>query len=446
MAITDPTKLLVAVKAFARGNALPLDADEVQGSWDEAVAYAGSSTAYAGQTIKALVDGKYKTYVLQPSESGYTLDEVGALKQSDLKQFVQMPSAFPTENIEQGVIYIVGSEGKYWNGTEWVTVFEGVTKQEIEDINDALDLKAPLASPAFTGTVTIDGNEAATKNYVDGLIANLNSGVPGIVDANNALPATYKAGETWRVATAGTYAGKVCEPGDLIIALVGRTETGTSANDDFMVVQANIDGAVTGAASATDGNIVVFDGVTGKVIKDSSVSIASLNDAIAKVARLNIDVLETYNKNQSTLIEEVNKHADDAVAAAKEELEGSISIVDGKFSSYYTSAEIDNKLSPITENLNTKASSEALNQAISDLQGEIDSDISTAKTEITSEYQEYVSDRIGDIGENTTIKSYIDTAVGSGGTASAEAIAAAKEEAISTAKSYTNNMLTIVEF
>ena len=44
------------------------------------------------------------------------------------------------------------------------------------------------------------------------------------------------------------------------------------------------------------------------------------------------------------------------------------------------------------------------------------------------------------------LKSYIDTAVGSGGTASAEAIAQAKQEAINTSKTYTDTALTIVEF
>lgn len=42
----------------------------------------------------------------------------------------------------------------------------------------ALDLKAPIASPTFTGTVTLPGDpasalQAATKQYVDGLIANV---------------------------------------------------------------------------------------------------------------------------------------------------------------------------------------------------------------------------------------------------------------------------------
>lgn len=313
-----------------------------------------------------------------------------------------------------------------------------ITSTEIQDINDALNLKAPLANPAFTGFVTIDGDAAATKSYVDGLIANLNSGVPDIVDSTHPLPTTYKAGMSWRVAEAGTYIGEVCEPGDLIIALVSRTEEGTSTNNDFMIIQANINGAVTGPATAINNNLVVFDGITGKIIKDSSVTIESVNNVLAKVNRLHIDALETYDKNQTTLITEANNYTD----TAKAEIQDKIDVVDDKFNNYYTSKAIDEKLTPITEELNTKASTTELSAAVVNLQAEIDSDVSASKVEITNEYKDYIQNRIGEgIDENVTIKSYIDAAVGSSEISSAEAIAAAKVEAIATAKIYTDNAI-----
>ena len=64
----------------------------------------------------------------------------------------------------------------------------------------------------------------------------------------------------------------------------------------------------------------------------------------------------------------------------------------------------------------------------------------------TAQVKTILSEKVGDIAEGTTIKQYIDTSVGSGGTASAEAIAAAKKEAIETSKTYTDNALKIVEF
>lgn len=62
------------------------------------------------------------------------------------------------------------------------------------------------------------------------------------------LPTTYKTGWTYRVITAGTYAGNTCEIGDLIIALVDRSGSG-NVNADWTVAQTNIDGAITAAGT-----------------------------------------------------------------------------------------------------------------------------------------------------------------------------------------------------
>lgn len=447
----ESKNLLVWVKAMSRGNALPLDASEVYDSLAAAELYAGTATAYAGQTIKAkLEDGKYHSYTLQPSESGYTLEEVGAIKESDLKQYVQVVDSLPTSGQIQGVLYIRNytegtgesaiekAEGSVWTGTKWRTVFWDVTSDIAE--------KAPINNPVFTGTVKVtvgEGEDAvdeevALKSYVEGLFANLVSTAPGIVDATNALPATgYKAGQTFRVAAAGTYAGVKCEAGDLIIVVKDHA-AGTASNDDFMVIQANIDGAVTSTAeTSTVGEIVVFDAVTGKVIKGSGVQIASLNDAIAKAhTHTNATQLDTYNKTQTELL-----------AAAKTEAEG---LVEGKadkattlagygITDAYNKTEIDSKVKTLTENLNTKISG-----------SDVDAKIATAKTDILEDAASALEDRVGDIPADTTIQSYIDTAIGSGGTASAQAIAAAKQEAINTSKSYTDTRLsaalTVVEF
>ena len=272
MANYEANQMLVAVKAYTRGNPLSLDASETWESLSEAQTYAKSAIAYAGQTIKAkLEDGKYHQYILQPSDGGYTLEEVGAISSSDLKQYVIIGTR-PGSGQEQGVIYIDNNVGYIWNGSSWVKVFEdvstGITEIEgrLDGIEADLDTKAPIENPVFTGTVKIEGNDVATQQWVNTLIGQLNNGVPGIVDGtDNPLPSTgYKAGQMWRVAEEGTYAGVECEIGDLIICLKDHEAEG-AGNTDFMVVQANIDGAVTGADSSVDGHIVVFNGSTGKV-------------------------------------------------------------------------------------------------------------------------------------------------------------------------------------
>ena len=85
----------------------------------------------------------------------------------------------------------------------------------------------------------------------------------------------FSAGWTYRVATAGTYAGKPCEPGDLVIAVVdGPAEQSdphsvSQENQDsyWTAVQVNIDGAVTASRNLADGQLVVGDGNTKNVKK-----------------------------------------------------------------------------------------------------------------------------------------------------------------------------------
>ena len=93
------------------------------------------------------------------------------------------------------------------------------------------------------------------------------------------LPATHNAGWTYKVVTAGTYAGKVCEIGDLIICIKDAT---AAADADWTVVQTNIDGAVTGPTSSVANRVAIFDGTSGKVIKDSGYTIAKSVPSDAK--------------------------------------------------------------------------------------------------------------------------------------------------------------------
>ncbi len=175
--------------------------------------------------------------------------------------------------------------------TSYRTGNVNITKANVGLSNVTNESKATMfTSPKFTGTPTAPTPAASTNNtqiattaFVQGLISSkiaaadamIYKGTIGSTGATvTALPDKHTTGWTYKVVTAGTYAGAKCEVGDMIICLTD----GTAAKDsDWTVVQANIDGAVTGPASATDGHIAVFDGATGKVIKDGGISIP--NDA-----------------------------------------------------------------------------------------------------------------------------------------------------------------------
>lgn len=131
----------------------------------------------------------------------------------------------------------------------------------------------------LTGSSSAIPRADAVKDYVDGVLsandAMIFKGTLGTGGTIAALPTTYEVGWTYKVITAGIYAGHVAEIGDLIIATIDRTGSGNQ-NSDWTVVQTNIDGAVTGPASATNNAIALFDGTSGKLIKNSTTSLSDL--------------------------------------------------------------------------------------------------------------------------------------------------------------------------
>lgn len=425
--------VVVSAKSYSRNGSFALDFYSKFESLLEAQTYASGPIAYAGQPITVLNtdSNKYEQYILQPGDSGYTLEKPG-VDPAAVKQYVVVVDALPGSNQVEGVLYINTTDktGSIWKDSAWVQVFKDVSsdtedlKSRMGVVESGLAEKAPINNPVFTGTVTLAADpsqnlEAVTKQYVDRLIAGIKeNSTPGIVDGtDHPIPTTdYKAGQMWRVSVAGTYVGQKCEPGDLIICLKDYASEGAS-NDDFLVVQANIDGAVTSSTNAsTDGNIVVFDGITGKIIKDSAVAIASLNDAISKAhEHANKAILDTYDKNQTDLLAAAQSTAQGLVTPVQEQVTALESTVAGKANSadVYTKTDVDEKIGTLTTAVNGKVDGATVDQKI--------------------------SEKIGEIPAGTTVKAYVDTAVGSGGTASAEAIAQAKQEAIQAAKEYTDS-------
>lgn len=393
----DAKNLVVAAKVYSRGVALPLDASSVYEDLPSAQAYASSPTAYAGQIITVLQDGAYKAYVLDGSAGSYTLTPLGTGSGGEApvtKNYVQVVASLPGENQEQGVIYIntTDNKGYIYNGTDYQVIFENVESpdgdslaEQLAALETALDGKADLAGATFTGTVTLAADpaqdlEAATKQYVDRLIAGIQGFEVGVVDSSTPLPATgYKAGQAFRVAEAGTYAGQSCEVGDLIICVKDYAAEGAS-NADFMVVQSNLNGAVIGPDASTDANIAVFDGITGKRIKDSNVTLASLQDAIAKAhEHTNKTQLDSFTKTETELLGEV----DTKIATATADFVTSDSLT-GTLGDYVT-----------TETYNTKI-------------GQLDSEIGTINTTLNNKVD---NAKLGDLGDSGTVVDYVNTKV-----------------------------------
>ena len=96
--------------------------------------------------------------------------------------------------------------------------------------------------------------------------------------APNLKAITSSVGDTYTVTAAGTYAfttgSAVLEIGDTLIA----EEAGVLSNvSQWTILNRNLDGVVIGPALAVDGRVALFDGTTGKLIKDSGLTLSGTN-------------------------------------------------------------------------------------------------------------------------------------------------------------------------
>lgn len=128
----------------------------------------------------------------------------------------------------------------------------------------------------ITGTATVsdpsntenDSQQIANVKYVKRLVGELSQalvfrGTIPIEGKIGGMPDSAKVGDVYVVATSGTYETHVCEVGDTMIC----TSTGTTEfpKTTWVVVEKNIDGAVTAKNNFTNGNLLIGSGGTRAV-------------------------------------------------------------------------------------------------------------------------------------------------------------------------------------
>ena len=172
----------------------------------------------------------------------------------------------------------LATDGETTTGTD--------TARAITPANLAASWAARIATSTSLGTSDVlVPSQNAVKSYADSLIGAANGMVfKGVIDAstNPNYPAA-DAGDVYRISVAGKIGGASgpnVEVGDLILCLTDSTSSGTQAavGTNWNISQVNIDGAVTGPASAVSANLSSFNGTTGKIIQDSG--FAPSNSAI----------------------------------------------------------------------------------------------------------------------------------------------------------------------
>lgn len=171
-----------------------------------------------------------------------------------------------TEIMQNGDAYLIGIGG-----------YDGTNAVSATSIQDALATKEYVENTFASAIATAD--------------AMIYKGTIGTGGTVTSLPSTTaKTGWTYKVITAGSYAGQTCEVGDMIVCL---TDGSSSVAATWTVIQTNIDGAVIGPANVSDGQVAIFNGVSGKSIKAVDASKLTVGTASKTANSLSLKVGST---------------------------------------------------------------------------------------------------------------------------------------------------------
>jgi hypothetical protein len=149
---------------------------------------------------------------------------------------------------------------------------------------DAANKSNDTALGGASPSTTLYPTQNAVKTYADNILGNANALVyKGTIDCstNPDYPAA-SAGELYIASSAGKIGGASgvdVEVGDMIICNTDNTAAGNQAavGTKWNIIEKNIAGAVSGPATSTNNNVAFFDGTTGKLIKDSGITLSGTN-------------------------------------------------------------------------------------------------------------------------------------------------------------------------
>ena len=262
----------------------------------------GSILSTLWAKIKTALSGKQDKLTSQTAYSAKgTATKVPQITTNSLGQVtgiteVTISGVTPASHASTATTYGIGTTSTYGHVKLATGDMNGATNTDGVAVskNHTHSQYAPKASPALTGTPTAptaaDGTnttQIATTAFVQSAVAQGLSVSDAMVykgtitlgaSSPGGLTVAADKGHTYKViangtTTSGYVDGVKVEAGDMVICNTDSTAAATSSNYSTIAakwdfVQGNTDGVVVGPASATSGNVVLFDGATGKLIKD----------------------------------------------------------------------------------------------------------------------------------------------------------------------------------
>lgn len=233
--------------------------------------------------VKGSAESSYRTGNINITPTNIGLGNV------DNTSDVNKPISAATQAALDKKLNADGQRAYYLDFVEQPNGWIKITLQDMNGDGEGSDVILTADAAMSDGSYAPVQNKVV-KAYIDTSIANaiaasdamIFKGTLGSGGTTESLPTTYKTGWTYRVITAGTYAGVKCEVGDLIIALVDRSGS-SNANSDWTVAQTNIDGAITSISGSSPISVTGSGASRSVTHVNSGAAAGSYGDSAAQI-------------------------------------------------------------------------------------------------------------------------------------------------------------------